>query len=81
MHWLGPYQVKHVTNGGVVQLAKLNGEVMPTLVNGSRMKPYRDSPPYYLAQRSIGKGVHMSSVIERDIAHINNLHLLEYKEE
>ena len=25
MHWLGPYQVKHVTNGGVVQLAKLNG--------------------------------------------------------
>jgi signal peptidase I len=49
MHWLGPYQVKHVTNGGVVQLTKLNGEIFPTLVNGSKMKLYRDSPPCYLA--------------------------------
>ena len=48
MHWLGPYKVKHVTNGGIVQLAKLNGEVMPTLVNGSRMKLYRDMPPSHL---------------------------------
>lgn len=45
MHWLGPYQVKNVTNGGVVQLAKLNGEMMPTLVNGRRIQLYRDSPP------------------------------------
>ena len=37
-HWLGPYQVKHVTNGGAVQLVKLNDEVFPTLVNGSRLK-------------------------------------------
>ena len=49
VHWLGPYQVKHVTSGGVVQLAKLNGEVFPTLVNGSRMKRYRDNHPSYLA--------------------------------
>ena len=49
MHWLGLYQVKHVTSGGTVQLAKLNGEVFPTLVNGSRMKLYRDNPPTYLA--------------------------------
>ena len=49
MHWLGPYQVKYVTNGGVVQLAKLNGEMMLTLVNGSRLKLYSDSPPSYLA--------------------------------
>jgi len=49
MHWLGPYQVKHVINGGDVQLAKLNGEVMPTLINGSRLKLYRDNPPSYLA--------------------------------
>ena len=26
MHWLGPYQVKYVTNGGAVNLAKLNNE-------------------------------------------------------
>ena len=49
MHWLGPYQVKHVTNGGVVKLVKLNGEVFPTLVNESRLKLYRDNPPTHLA--------------------------------
>ena len=49
MHWLGPYQVKHVTNGGVVQLVKLNREVFPILVNGSRLKLYRDNPPTHLA--------------------------------
>ena len=48
MHWLGPYQVKHVTNGGAVQLVKLNDEVFPTLVNGSRLKLYRDSTPTQL---------------------------------
>ena len=45
MHWLGPYHVKYVTNGGVVKLAKLNNEEIPTLVNGSRLKLYKDSPP------------------------------------
>ena len=49
MHWLGPYQVKYVTSGGSFQLAKLNGEVFPTLVNGSRLKLYTDIPPTYLA--------------------------------
>ena len=37
MHWLGTYQVKYVTNVGVVQLLKLNGEEFSTLVNGSRL--------------------------------------------
>ena len=45
MHWLGLYQVKHVTNGGVVKLANLNDEEFPTLVNGSRLKLYKDNPP------------------------------------
>ena len=48
MHWLGPYQVKHVTNGGAIQLVKMNDEVFPTLVNGSRLKLYRDNPPTHL---------------------------------
>ena len=26
MHWLGPYVIKEITDGGVVQLVKLNGE-------------------------------------------------------
>ena len=42
-HWLGPYQIQQVTEGGVVQLSKLNGELVPTLINGSRLKPYSDS--------------------------------------
>ena len=45
MHWLGPYQVKHITNGGAVRLAKLNNEEILTLVNGSRLKLYIDNPP------------------------------------
>ena len=45
MHWLGPYQVRYVTNGGAVKLVKLNNEEIPTLVNGSRLKLYRDNPP------------------------------------
>ena len=49
MHWLGPYQVNHVTSGGTVQLMKLNGEVFSTLVNGSRVKLYRDNPLACLA--------------------------------
>ena len=47
MHWLGPYQVKHVTEGGATSLAKLDGTMMPTMVNGSRLKLYRDNQPHY----------------------------------
>jgi len=38
------YIVQEVTNGGAVQLAKLNGEIFPAMVNGSRLKKYRDKP-------------------------------------
>ena len=43
-HWKGPYIVQEVTDGGAVQLAKLNGEILPTMVNGSRLNKYRDKP-------------------------------------
>ena len=42
-HWLGPYQVQQVTEGGVFQLNKLNGGLLPTLINGSRLNIYSDS--------------------------------------
>jgi hypothetical protein len=42
MHWLGPYVIRFVTDASVVQLEKLNGEVVEGLVNGSRLKLYRD---------------------------------------
>ena len=42
-HWLGPYQIQQVTEGGVVQLSQLNGELLPTWINGSRLKLYSDS--------------------------------------
>ena len=44
IHWLGPYIVKEVTDGGAVQLLKLNGEPFPRKVNGSRLKPYMGGP-------------------------------------
>jgi len=40
MHWLGPYVVKEVTDGGSVQLVNLNDEPFPRKVNGSHLKPY-----------------------------------------
>ena len=42
-HWLGRYQIQQVTDGGAVQLSKLNGELVPTFINGSRLKLYSDS--------------------------------------
>ena len=41
MHWLGPYIVHSITSGGAVQLQQLDGAVLPTFINGSRLKPYR----------------------------------------
>lgn len=40
MHWLGPYIIKEITDGGIVQLMKLNGEPFLRRVNGSQLKPY-----------------------------------------
>jgi hypothetical protein len=45
MHWLGPYGIKLVTDGGVVQLQDLTGKEMQGLVNGSQLKLYRDTRP------------------------------------
>lgn len=44
MHWLGPYIIKHITNGGAIRLEKLNGELIEGRVNGSGLKLYRDNP-------------------------------------
>ena len=44
MNWSGPYIIKHITNGGVVQLANLNGELIQGRVNGSMLKIDRDNP-------------------------------------
>ena len=43
-HWKGLYIVQKFTDGGAVQLAKLNGELFPSMINGSRLKKYRDRP-------------------------------------
>ena len=43
-HWKGLYIVQKVTDGGAVQLARLNGEIFPSMVNRSRLKKYRDGP-------------------------------------
>jgi transposase InsO family protein len=42
-HWLGPYEIVYVTEGGVTQLKTLNGEWKEGLVNGSWLKLYYDN--------------------------------------
>lgn len=44
MHWLGPYVIKDISDGGIVQLTKLNMEVFSSSINGIRLKVYRDDP-------------------------------------
>ena len=44
MHWLGPSVIKEITNGGAVQLVKLNGEPFPGKVNVNWLKPYTNNP-------------------------------------
>ena len=40
--WLGPYVVVHITEVGAVKLHKLDGTMVAGMINGSRLKPYRD---------------------------------------
>ena len=40
VHQLGLYLVHSITSGGAVQLQQLDGAVLATLVNGSRLNPY-----------------------------------------
>ena len=42
-HWLGPYIVIHITNGGAMQLKNIDGTLVRGLINGSRLKSYHDS--------------------------------------
>lgn len=44
MHWLGPYSIKHIIDGGIVQLTKLNGALIQGRVNGNKLKFYKDNP-------------------------------------
>jgi hypothetical protein len=45
MHWLGPYEVKTIMEGGAVQLRDLAGAYLRGMVNESRLKLYKDSRP------------------------------------
>lgn len=40
MHWLGPYVIKETTDGGAMQLVKLNGKLFQGKVKASHLKPY-----------------------------------------
>ena len=42
-HWLGPYVVKTIADGGVVKLENLDGTKVRGILNGIRLKPYFDS--------------------------------------
>jgi hypothetical protein len=45
MHWLGPYEVKTVMDGRVVQLKDIRGTYLRGMINGSQLKLYRDIQP------------------------------------
>jgi hypothetical protein len=45
MHWLGPYEVKSITDREVVQLRDLAGTYLEGMINESRLKLYKDSRP------------------------------------
>jgi hypothetical protein len=42
-HWLGPYEVVYVTEGGFAQLKTLTGDWKEGLVNRRRLKLYYDN--------------------------------------
>jgi hypothetical protein len=42
MHCLCPYVITHAIETGVVQLKTLNREFLRRIVNGSRLKPYKE---------------------------------------
>ena len=44
MHWLGPYIVKEIMDGGAVQFVKLNKELFPGKINRSLLKLYMGDP-------------------------------------
>ena len=39
-HWLGPYVVKEITDGGAVKLENLNGTKVRGLINGIELESY-----------------------------------------
>ena len=42
-HWLGPYLVKEIVDGGAMKLEKMDGMEVRGHINGSRLKPYFDN--------------------------------------
>lgn len=44
MHWLVPYVIRDISDGGTVQLVKMNGELIVGQINGSRLKLYMEDP-------------------------------------
>ena len=73
MHWLGPYEVEHVTNDGAVQIAKVNGSVshhgeweQVETVQGQPHPPTDEQMSANVAQ--------VPSVVERGITREHSLH-------
>jgi hypothetical protein len=45
MHWLGPYELKTVTDGGAIQLKELARIELKGMINESLLKLYKDIRP------------------------------------
>lgn len=44
MHWLKKYVIKEITDGGTVELVKLNGDSFIGKVNDNHLKAYTAGP-------------------------------------
>ena len=42
-HWLGPYVVKEIIEGGALKLERLDGTKVNRIINASQFKPYFDN--------------------------------------
>ena len=40
MHWIGPYEVVDINSNGSAQLQDFERNLLPTRINGYRLKPY-----------------------------------------
>jgi hypothetical protein len=67
-HWLEPYEIAYVTEGGVAKLKTLNGEWKEGLVNGSRLKLYYDN--------QLPRSCYTSKLITLIVSQVSSLQVL-----
>ena len=66
MHQLSPYLVRSIHSRGAVQLQQLDGIVLPKLINGIRLNPYRTRPEPHTTLGAVKKQIFCYKEARRD---------------